>query len=198
MGADDVRPVGHGNGGTGQRANETIVGLGLIENLADKGLARHSHEEGKTKDRRSASARKTRQSHSSQAIPGSRKNPIPGSSTICCSGIPACSARVRLSVSAFRIRSKGDPLWGCCSLAIRIAPAPKRAISGAMAGSFFKPLTSLIIRAPALRRLGPAGPAWYRLRLEPKQHRQRLQLPGLNARFLVQLKYLFLSMGRWT
>ena len=47
MGADDVGSVDHGNGGTGQRADETVPGFGLVQNFADKGLARGSDEQGK-------------------------------------------------------------------------------------------------------------------------------------------------------
>ena len=96
-----------------------------------------------------ASSRKTRQSHSSQAIPGSRKNPMPGSSTMRCAGIPARRARARLSVNAVRMRCMGGPLAGVGSLAMRIAPAAVSASSGAMSGSCCRPLTSLTIRAPA-------------------------------------------------
>ena len=48
MGADDVGSVSHRDGSTGQRANETIPDLGLVQNLPNKGFARGSDEEGKS------------------------------------------------------------------------------------------------------------------------------------------------------
>ncbi len=75
------------------------------------------------------------------------KKPMPGSSTISCSAMPAAAARARLSTSARRTRASGAASSPPSGAAVSTTPWPCAAMS-AMAGSPRSPLTSLIRRAP--------------------------------------------------
>ena len=166
--------------------------LGWSRIFPIKDLREAPTRRGNPNDRKSASARSTRQSHSSQAIPGSRKNPIPGSSTICCRGMPACSARARLSRRAFL-----NALQRRSALGVLFARHQNRTNSGTgnqRSHSRIIPQTTDIVDNPGARPQGGLGrlrPLGISRNWNRNSRRSGFNRLRLNVRFLLLLKYQF-------
>ncbi len=115
---------------------------------------------GRPRSRSAPSPAITAQSQSYQGQGSSRKNPIPGSSTMRSSGMPAARATARLCASARPTPATGEIVAVASSpagLAIRIRPAARSRASEAIEVSPRSPVTSFRIVAPASNDRGPGG-----------------------------------------